>query len=204
MASNRRLGTESSETRARLIEAAKQVLREEGWAALTARRVAEAVGLTRHTVHYYFGTMDDLLVAVMRGEGEKVREGLALAVQSANPLRVIWEMSGHATEFTYELLGQAMRRKSARAELVEHTKEFRRFLAEAVALELQARGLKPSVPPLAITLVMQSISQTVAVERELGNDLGHPETLALMENWFRSFAERGEWPAPPSSDVVDT
>ena len=39
--SERRLGTESSKTRQALLEAAEQVMREEGYAAVTSRRVAE-------------------------------------------------------------------------------------------------------------------------------------------------------------------
>ena len=189
--STRRLGTERSETRARLIDAAKQILREEGWAALTARRIGEEVGLTRHIVHYYFGTMDDLLVALIRHEGEQVRERLLASLQVEDPLRVIWELGSHATPLTYEIVGMAMRREAVRAELVRHGQEFRVAIAHALERQLESRGLKPTISPRAITLIVESISQTIAVERALDNDLGHTETLALVESWIGDFSQHG-------------
>ena len=61
----RRLGVESSETRAQLIKLAARLIRDEGCAAVTARRLAEDLGLKRQIVHYYFGTIEDLLIVVI-------------------------------------------------------------------------------------------------------------------------------------------
>src|SRR5262249_23627983 len=60
MASSRRRGDESSATRALLLEAAEDLMREEGYPAVTTRRLAGRVGVSNQLVHYYFRTMDDL------------------------------------------------------------------------------------------------------------------------------------------------
>ena len=42
------------------MDAAEQLLLEEGYAAVTSRRVGARAGLKPQLVHYYFRTMDDL------------------------------------------------------------------------------------------------------------------------------------------------
>ena len=69
--SSLRKGVESSETRAKLLQSAVLIMREEGASAVTARRLAEQFGLGRHIVHYYFGTIDELFIAIMRDEGAR-------------------------------------------------------------------------------------------------------------------------------------
>ena len=65
MTATRRIGAEDSSTRAALLDAAQQLMLDEGYAAVTSRRVAAQAGLKPQLVHYYFRTMDDLfLVAV--------------------------------------------------------------------------------------------------------------------------------------------
>ena len=69
--SPRRIGAEDSKTRAQLLDAAEQLLLEEGYAAVTSRRVAAKAGLKPQLVHYYFRTMDDLFLEVFRRRAEE-------------------------------------------------------------------------------------------------------------------------------------
>ena len=43
---------------------------DEGYAAATSRRVAAKAGVKPALVHYYFPSMDDLFVAVLRDKAE--------------------------------------------------------------------------------------------------------------------------------------
>ena len=70
-ASPRRIGAEDSKTRAQLLDAAELLLLEEGYAAVTSRRVAAKAGLKPQLVHYYFRTMDDLFLEVFRRRAEE-------------------------------------------------------------------------------------------------------------------------------------
>src|SRR5580693_6739527 len=54
----------AASTREAILAAAETIMTEEGYAAVTSRRVAEKAGLKSQLVHYYFGTMDELFVAV--------------------------------------------------------------------------------------------------------------------------------------------
>ena len=71
MASARRIGAPDAKNRGVLLDAAEQLLLEEGYAAVTSRRVAEKAGLKPQLVHYYFRTMEDLFLAVFRRRAEE-------------------------------------------------------------------------------------------------------------------------------------
>ena len=62
----RRIGAENSVTRALILEAAEALIRDQGYAAVSTRKVAAKAGLKPSLVHYYFPTTDDLFLAVFR------------------------------------------------------------------------------------------------------------------------------------------
>ncbi|MBV8951082.1 MAG: helix-turn-helix transcriptional regulator, partial [Actinobacteria bacterium] len=95
-AAARRIGAEDSATRTALLDAAMDVMLEEGYAAVTSRRVAARAGLKPQLVHYYFRTMDDLLVALVRRGAEQNLERQSRALASDDPLRAFWEYSSDA------------------------------------------------------------------------------------------------------------
>ena len=65
MTAPRATGRDSA-TRQALIQANAQIMLEEGYAAATSRRVAAKAGVKPALVHYYFPSMDDLFLAVLR------------------------------------------------------------------------------------------------------------------------------------------
>ena len=74
----RRIGSETSATRAMLMDGVEAVMRELGYGALTARSVAERAGLKHQLVYYYFETMDELLMATyLRHTGRVVGAALS-------------------------------------------------------------------------------------------------------------------------------
>lgn len=50
------------QTRARLLDAAVQLIVEEGWGAATTRKIADRAQVRPGVVHYHFGSVTDLLV----------------------------------------------------------------------------------------------------------------------------------------------
>jgi len=188
MSSTRRRGVESSEVRARLIEAAMQLVRMEGYAAITTRRLAEMVGLKRHIVHYYFGTIEELFIAAIRQEGEKLREFLTEALESDEPLRLILESDYPFTVQVIEFAVMATRHKALQAEMSRSTEEFRRMHTAAVERYLKLKGIKPAVPPVAITMAVIGITRFLAEDKAMGASYGHAELRKLVETWIEDFA----------------
>jgi AcrR family transcriptional regulator len=189
----RRLGVESSETRAQLMSLAARLIRDEGCAAVTARRLAEELGLKRQIVHYYFGTIEDLLIAVIRRSVGRVHERVKQELDCEDPLRVIYQFSNSVNSALFEFSALAMRSKAIRAELQRYMGEFRKMQSKAIARHLELRGIEPSIAPAATALVVNAVAHTLAIEAELGVTEGHVETRALMEGWLRTFAQYGEW-----------
>ena len=85
-----------ADARGRLIEATAKVMRDEGYAAATSRRVAAEAGVKQALVYYYFPTMDDLFVEVLRVGGESSLEHMRAALTNDDPLRALWLINSEA------------------------------------------------------------------------------------------------------------
>ena len=66
MAPGRTADRENSATRAALLDAAEQIMVEEGYAGVSTRRLAARAGANSALVYYYFGNMDNLFVELFR------------------------------------------------------------------------------------------------------------------------------------------
>lgn len=186
--SARRIGAPDAKNRGVLLDAAEQLLLEEGYAAVTSRRVAEKAGLKPQLVHYYFRTMEDLFLAVFRRMAESGLKALTEALASPQPLWALWRFSTQpeATRLTMEFMGLANHRKALRAEIIYYAERFREEQNKAIATVLERYGADAAeVPPVVWTVFATSVSQALVVERALGMTTGHAETFAFCEKWIR-------------------
>src|SRR5262245_45260655 len=89
----RRLGAPDAKNRTVLLDAAEQLMREEGYAAVTSRRVADRAGLKPQLVHYYFRTMDELFLELFQRRADRMLHYHQLALQTRQPLWALWELN---------------------------------------------------------------------------------------------------------------
>ncbi|MGV0716830.1 helix-turn-helix domain-containing protein [Mycolicibacterium sp. XJ662] len=170
--------------RQRLIEATAQVIREEGYAAATSRRVAAAAGVKQALVYYYFPTMDDLYVEVLRTGAEASLQRMRAALTDADPLRTLWAMNSdlRLTGLNTEFMAMANHRKAIRKELKAYAERVRDIETAAVAVALRARGVDlDDYPPVAISMLIAQTARSLCNESAVGVDLGHDELRAFME-----------------------
>jgi TetR/AcrR family transcriptional regulator len=200
------MGAESSKTRAQLIDAAELLLLEEGYPAVTSRRVAARAGLKPQLVHYYFRTMDDLFLEVFRRGAEKNLERQARALASPKPLWALWDFASDpaGVTITMEFTALANRRPAIRDEIANYAEQFRRQQAEALVGVFQTYGIDPEeLPPTAVLVLMSSLPRIMVIEDALGVTTGHAETVTLVEHYLT----RLEGPRPAgrrrSSDHPD-
>jgi TetR/AcrR family transcriptional regulator len=185
--SSRRIGTEESASRAALVDAAQALMLEEGYASVTSRRVAARAGLKPQLVHYYFRTMDELFLAVLRRGAERNLARQAKALASEQPLWALWALGNEpaGTALTIELTALANHRKSIKADIAEQARRFRRQQLEVVTEVLEGYGVDTEqLPPAAAALLMHALNQVLALEEGLGVDDGHAEARALVERWL--------------------
>lgn len=188
MAAARRIGAPDAKNRGKLLDAAEQLLLEEGYAAVTSRRVAEKAGLKPQLVHYYFRAMEDLFLAVFRRMAEAGLAVFAKALASPQPLWALWRFSTQpqAARLTMEFMGLANHRKALRSEIVRYAELFREQQNKAIAAALERYGFETGdVSPVVWTVFATSVSQAMVMERTLGITTGHAETLAFCEKWIR-------------------
>src|SRR5438876_3067271 len=167
----RRIGAEDSKTRALLLDAAEKLLLDEGYAAVTSRRVAAKAGLKPQLVHYYFRTMDDLFVALVRRGAEQNLKRQARALASPQPLRALWAFSTDpaGTAFIMEISALANHRKEIRAEWAASAEQFRELQHEALTSVFEGYGVDPAeLPPEARGDMLPAISALPAMDEALG------------------------------------
>jgi TetR/AcrR family transcriptional regulator len=196
MVSERRRGGESSLVRTALVEAAEQIIREEGYPAVTARTLADKVNLKRQIVHYYFHTMDDVFIAVIRQNADKLRAQLQEAARSDEPLRDLQTLNRDPEQATLamELAALAKRRPAVRAEVGRAAKEARELQTRVLSEHLKQRDITPGMQPIVATILLTSLAQVLALEAAIDINSGHAETLEFVDSCLRAFAEGRESP----------
>jgi AcrR family transcriptional regulator len=197
MPSERRRGTQESATRTELIAAATALIRDEGYAALTSRTLADRLGLSRQIVHYYFKSMDDLCIALVQENATRTLQRLDEAVRSGKPLRAVWMLCNDPEQaaLSLELIALARRRPAVRAEVRKMAERFREVQTQALISDLERRGIAPSIKPVVASLLLSGLSQVMALEEAIDLKMGHAETFELVDAALKAF-ERGAAPGP--------
>lgn len=190
MSTARRRGSESSETRGHLLDAAEKVMLADGYAAVSSRRIAKEVGVTPALVHYYFATLDDLFVAVVRRRTEQQLSHLRGLLDGPEPLHALWDFIRQpaGTALVLELMALANHREPVRAELAALADQFRAVQLDALSQHLERCGLDPEeVSPVAVLVAIESISRTLVMEESLGMSVGLAETDDAVRRYLDRF-----------------
>ncbi|AMO61114.1 transcriptional regulator [Mycolicibacterium phlei] len=189
-------GSRETGTRAALIEATAQVMLEEGYAAATSRRIAGRAGVRPALVHYYFPTMDDLYLAVLRegAEANLARQREALA--TGRPLHALWRLnSTHGARLFMEFIALANHRKAIRSEIADYAERFAAAEEAAVAATMAAHDINTEeYPPVVMSMIVSSLARILLLERGLGITRGHDEVEAFIQRYLARFEPA--WPTP--------
>jgi TetR/AcrR family transcriptional regulator, repressor for neighboring sulfatase len=96
-ATKQRIRRSKDESRQLILEAAETLLRRNGPDAVNVRAVATKVGLTDAAVNHHFGTRQDLLEALLRHGGRRLKAELNAAL-------VQWQKTDHSVERLVEII----------------------------------------------------------------------------------------------------
>lgn len=189
--SARRIGAESSATRALILNATEQLIRDDGYAAVSTRRVAARAGLKPSLVHYYFPTTDDLLLAVSRRGAEESDRMIEAALQSEDPIRALWRVftDSSRTALALEFMALANHRDAIRVHMAEHCEAMRQREVDILSRLIGERLAGPGAcPPAGLSLVLAGIGRALVMEGGLGVSSGHDEARAFVEQWLDQLA----------------
>ncbi|RYD97330.1 MAG: TetR/AcrR family transcriptional regulator [Sphingomonadales bacterium] len=178
MTVKRRMGPVGSPSWHMLLDAAEDILREEGYAALTSRNITSRAGVNQQLLYYYFHTMEELIVAAFRRAAGREMERLEAAAESDHPLQAIWKVrSKKDLRSMPEFAALANRIEDLRAEIVDFRKNVRQLQVaalhkslagrEAPTLELPAPALIALLDYAALYVNRDSEFDVVEGQREL-------------------------------------
>src|SRR5947209_3396993 len=183
-ATPRKKGNGDAGARDKLIEATARVMRQEGYAAATSRRVAAEAGVKQALVYYYFPTMDDLFVAVLRAGAEAALIRMRALLEDDDPLRALWLVNSDSavTTLNAEFMALANHRKAIGTELKAYAERVRDIETAAVTMVLRANGIDfDDYPPVAISMLIAQTARSLCNESAVGVTQGHDELRALVE-----------------------
>ena len=178
-----------------LMDAAERLLYEVGYAGVTTRAVAEAAGVNHGLVHYYFGSMEELLTQTL----ERFVEELALALEGlyADPNLTFAEKWRLGAEFwvdeptsrfpkiLLELLAMGWNMPDLRTQLTEVHARFRAIFEHHFGQALCDYGLDETQFPLkVIVAAVTSFQLGLIVEGLSGVEEGHQELLDWIQRWI--------------------
>ncbi|MCW1427786.1 TetR/AcrR family transcriptional regulator [Novosphingobium sp. JCM 18896] len=190
---NRRMGPVGSENWHAMLDGAEHILREEGHAKLTSRRIAEQIGVKQRLVYYYFHTMDDLIVAMFRRSSERDLRQQREVSAAPMPLRRLWELAAysHDARLISEYMALANRIPDLKAEVIKFIDESRAIQVAAITRALEASGTAAKLPATALAIIATSVGLSLNREEELGLSSGHADMQAVLAGFLDLLEPQG-------------
>ena len=180
----KRIRRDPDTTRKLILDVTERIMVDEGYAAVTSRRVAQELGINGATVHYYYSTTDDLFIALHKRMTERQLAESEQVLAAEDPLRALWEFqSGWAqSALGVEFLALANHRKAIRDVLAGTTNEARDAQTRALGRISSRSAIDPEIlPPIALTTILVAIARTLANEERVGITRGHQEVRKFVE-----------------------
>jgi AcrR family transcriptional regulator len=178
------------------LDAAEQLLIRDGAAGVSTRRLADEAGQNHGLVHYYFGSVDELLLQTLERFSDRVLERQRAMYETDAPFIDRWRMAmsyidedlaaGYPKVWA-ELEALAWNKPALRKRLRSVSDKWRSLLRDAVAGALEEYGLDTaSFSAEAWAALVMQFNEGLLFERLLGFDRGHGELLAAIDGWLAS------------------
>lgn len=185
-----------NDTEVAFLDAAERLLVRIGYANITTRRLAEAAGANHGLIHYYFGSMEQLLVSVLERYTDKLIERQRAMYAADAPFIEKWRTAMRFLEedresgyqkVWYELQALAWNRPDLREHLERVHEKWRATLTEAFAPAMAEYGLdQERFPVEALVTLVVTFNEGIILQRLGGIDAGHAELLAMINKWLVS------------------
>ena len=177
-----------------LLDAAERLLVDVGYAGVTTRRLAEEAGVNHGLVHYYFGSIENVLIRTLERFTERLTQrqremyaaDIAFIEKWRTAMRYLVEEDFRYEKVWLELQALAWNRPEMRERLARVDAEWRAVLTDAFATPREELGIE--MPLDALVSLVATFNLGVMVERLSGITAGHAELL----DWIDRFLE-AQW-----------
>jgi AcrR family transcriptional regulator len=178
-----------------LLDAAERLLIEDGYAGLTTRRVAAEAGINHGLVHYYFGSMEELLLQVLERFTDRMIERQTAMYGADVPFLEKWrtamrwleeDVQGGYPKVWCELQAMAWNQAELRERLVSVDEEWRSLLRAHFGSALDEYGV--DFPLEATVALVVAFNKGMQIEQLSGIEAGHRELLGWIDAWLEERA----------------
>jgi AcrR family transcriptional regulator len=188
-----------------LLDAAERLLVTAGRDGLTTRRVARSAGVNQGLVYHHFGSLEELMLAVLeRFTSRLIERQKAMYAEPQLPFRAKWrsamgyleqDLAAGYPKVWMELQALGWNRPELRARVAAVNEAWRSVLRGAFSAAREEYGLTEEQLPLeaAVSMVM-TFNQGIEVERLSGISTGHAALLEWIDSWLAGL-ERGGTPS---------
>lgn len=184
-----------AQTEEAFLDAAERLLVEVGYAGITTRRLAQEAGANHGLVHYYFGSMENLLARVLERFTERMIERQRALYATDVPFIEKWRTAMRYLiadrayqKVWWELQALAWNRPRLQARVGHVNDEWRTVLTEAFAEPRERYGIE--MPLEALVSLVITFNEGIILERLAGIEIGHAELLEWIDGWLEGKEER--------------
>ena len=179
-----------------LLDAAERLLVDVGYSGITTRRLAEEAGLNHGLVHYYFGSIENVLVRTLHRFTERLigRQREMYAADTPfiekwrTAMRYLVEEDVRYEKVWLELQALAWNRPELRDRLSPVDAEWRAVLTEAFAAPREELGI--DMPLDALVSLVVTFNFGIIVERLSGITTGHAALLDWIDRFLEERSQR--------------
>jgi len=180
-------------TKGRIVDAAFQTLKEEGFAGTSARAIARRGGFNQALIFYHFGTLNDLLLATLDKSSSdrmsRYRDSIGKALNVDQKIQTATRLyredleSGHITVIS-ELVAGSLARPDLGPEVVARMEPWIEF-AEGVITDLLSGSMfEGTVKPRTLAFAVVALYLGVDLLSHLDQDKSRAEDLFVMAGTF--------------------
>ncbi|GAC1447673.1 MAG: TetR/AcrR family transcriptional regulator [Ktedonobacterales bacterium] len=185
-----------STTVEKFLDAAERLLIEVGYANISTRRLAEEAGANHGLVHYYFGSMEQLFIAVLvRFTDRLIRRQRAMYAANL-PFIEKWrtamayldeDLAQGYPKIWLELQALSWNHPELRERVAWVNGQWREVLTEAFTAAMAEYELdQRRFPVAAIVSLVMTFNMGILVERLSGIRDGQDVLLAMIDEWLTS------------------
>ena len=205
--------TKSSETATRILQAAYHRLATDGYARLNMRDVAAEAGVNHALIHYYFGSKDQLVIAVLDEANRRLLERQMQMYITPGDFAAKWEqarvfyaedLASGFVRVQMELWTASLSNAALREQFVPRFMAWHRVIEDAVREALAHYRLELPVLPEALATWIANFWVGMEFEMLLGvpeSQAHHQEALDAMQRLLEHFDRQAS--SPPALSRMD-